>query len=361
VPASAPPAPGPKIVQLSPGDASCAIDEDGKVWKLQVGTLVADVTVKGARSLSCGMNHCCVIGADEKVYCWGSNAYGALGDGTEKDRSVVGPPVVGLSSVAEIAVEYARACARTKSGDVYCWGDSEFGKAGDGRLPDNVGREKSAPGKPVLAGAASIGVGMAHAFAVMPDGRLQCWGQNNASSCGLPPSTRYAPRPVVVPKSKDALVVRAAESVSCSIDKRGAVACWGSNGGGVLGPNGPKDEAAFSGTPTPTPIPLPAVAAEIVVGSGAHACARLVTGPVHCWGANEHGQLGDGTTKDRRAPAPVKGLPGQVLGLSAGLERTCALVAGGRVFCWGSGTLRPDPSSFPQDSAAPVEVVLPRP
>lgn len=147
-PPKAPKGTTPRIVQLSPSDASCGLDAEGRVWTFVVGKMEPEVpSLRGARSIACGMNHSCVLGADAKVYCWGNNAYGALGDGTEKDRTEP-VPVVGLSQVAELAVDYARTCVRTISGDVYCWGDSEFGKAGDGRLPDNVGREKTTPGKP---------------------------------------------------------------------------------------------------------------------------------------------------------------------------------------------------------------------
>lgn len=346
----APAAKAPAIVQLAPGEATCGLDAEGRVWKWYVGEMEADVpSLKGARSIGCGMLHTCVIGADANVYCWGNNAYGGLGDGTDKNRD---DPVrvLGISSIAEIGVEYARTCARTTSGDVYCWGDSEFGKAGDGRLPDNVGREKTEPGKAILTGAASLGIGMAHAFAVMPDGRLSCWGQNNSGSCGFPPAMQYVPRPAFVPKLKDVAIVRAGESTTCTIDKRGAVACWGSPN--VLGPNGPGQSS------TPVPVPLPGVAVEVVIGSSSHACARLADGTVHCWGQNDAGQLGDGTMAERKTVAPVKGLPAPAIGLSAGLDKTCALITSGRVFCWGKGVVRPDPGSFPADSAVPVEVTL---
>lgn len=345
----------PRIVQLSPSDASCGLDAEGRVWELVVGKMEPEVpSLVGAKSIACGMLHTCVVTAEGTMSCWGNNAYGGLGDGTEKNRFEPGP-VVGLGQVAEIGVDYARTCARTPTGDVYCWGDSEFGKAGDGRLPDNVGREKTKPGKAILAGAATLSVGSAHACSAMPDGRVSCWGQNTSGACGQPVATRYVPRPVFVPKLSNVAMVRAGAQATCTIDRQGKVACFGHAGTGLLGPNGPSGDVASSSTPVTIPLPWPAV--EIAIGGSTHACARLARGEVACWGQNDHGQLGDGTTKESRAPLLVRGLPGPATALSLGLEKSCALVDG-RVLCWGKGVVRRDENSFPDDSSEPIEVLV---
>jgi alpha-tubulin suppressor-like RCC1 family protein len=300
------------------------------------------------------MSHACVIGADGNAWCWGNNVFGALGDGTEEAHSDDPVRVVGLSSLADIGVDYGRTCARTTGGDVFCWGDSEFGKAGDGRLPDNDGREKKLPGKAILGGASTLAVGSAHACSVMSDGRLSCWGQNHSGACGQPLRTRYLARPAFMPKTKDVASVSAgAAGLTCMVDRRGAVACWGSSAGGLLGPAGPNDD--YGQRDTPVPIPLPAPAAEVAVGASTHVCARLTTGAVYCWGQNDVGQLGDGTTTARKIPAPVKGLA-RAQRIAVGLDNTCALVEGGRVFCWGRQVMEPDPSSRLEDALVPVEM-----
>ncbi|MFO0604213.1 MAG: hypothetical protein U0324_13610 [Polyangiales bacterium] len=68
---------------------------------------------------------------------------------------------------------------------------------------------------------------------------------------------------------------------------------------------------------------------------GRHGCARSSDGALWCWGANDHGQLGDGTTTARARPTPLAG-PAGVVALAAGADHTCAL-AGSRVWCWGRG------------------------
>ena len=68
-----------------------------------------------------------------------------------------------------------------------------------------------------------------------------------------------------------------------------------------------------------------------------HTCALRGTGEVVCWGYNDAGQLGDGTTVDRAAPVAVKGISGAAQ-VAAGEEFTCARLATGGVKCWGSDT-----------------------
>jgi alpha-tubulin suppressor-like RCC1 family protein len=74
---------------------------------------------------------------------------------------------------------------------------------------------------------------------------------------------------------------------------------------------------------------------EVTAGE-AHTCARLGDGSVRCWGANAHGELGDGTTAARAHPEAVAELSG-VESLHAGYRHTCARLASRAVRCWGEG------------------------
>jgi alpha-tubulin suppressor-like RCC1 family protein len=71
-----------------------------------------------------------------------------------------------------------------------------------------------------------------------------------------------------------------------------------------------------------------------IAAGGSHACA-VVNSQVRCWGNNESGQLGDGTTLDAFAPVPVVGLPAGVTAVRTGIYRTCAIVENG-ARCWGT-------------------------
>lgn len=73
---------------------------------------------------------------------------------------------------------------------------------------------------------------------------------------------------------------------------------------------------------------------QIASGSG-HNCALTETGRVYCWGRNDVGQLGDGTTHERRTPVIVGALPASITAIVAGARHTCALTQTGQAYCWG--------------------------
>lgn len=332
--AAASSAAGPKLVALSTADPECALDADGRPWRWPNGRLErAPVDVKGAKAISCSSSHTCAILADATIACWGDNTYGALGDGTQEASPDGAVAVKGVSGAAEVVVDVSRSCARTERGEVYCWGDREFAKAGDGTLIDgHKGREKPLAGKPVLglSSAASLGISLIHACAATREGAVMCWGQCRAGACGLPPRPPWIARATKAPKVKDVAMLSAGESATCGLDKAGAVSCWGTSRGGVLGASVTDDKPHDA----PVKIDLPGPAAEVAVGANGHACARLASGAVHCWGRGDHGQLGDGKTEDRAAPAPVVGIA-KATRIAAGAETTCAIAQGGRLFCWG--------------------------
>jgi alpha-tubulin suppressor-like RCC1 family protein len=75
--------------------------------------------------------------------------------------------------------------------------------------------------------------------------------------------------------------------------------------------------------------------ADAVTAGGSHACARLTSGELRCWGGNSRGQLGTGSTLPSRSPVAVAGLRA-VVSAAAGVGHTCAVVEDGAVFCWGA-------------------------
>lgn len=137
---------------------------------------------------------------------------------------------------------------------------------------------------------------------------------------------------------------------SCLVRPSGEVACWGANDDGQLG------DATTVARTSPTAVLGLMGVASVVAGGGDHTCALIRPGSVVCWGRNDHGQLGDGTTGSSSVPVPVAGLTG-VVGLALGRHHSCAVLEAGGVRCWGGNGLGELGDGSTTDSATPVDVV----
>jgi len=129
-----------------------------------------------------------------------------------------------------------------------------------------------------------------------------------------------------------AIALDAGSFHTCVLLQDGALRCWGLNDSGQLG-NG-------TTTSSSTPVAVAGITgAAAVTGGGYHTCARFPDGTLECWGRNDAGQLGDpATTTDvSGVPVRVAGI-NTATGVTAGGFHTCALLQGGTVRCWGQNT-----------------------
>lgn len=133
------------------------------------------------------------------------------------------------------------------------------------------------------------------------------------------------------PKAK---AVTAGVDHTCALTRTGAVMCWGYNGHDELG-TGQGGNLPWASIP----VDVQGLSGGVtMVSAGArHSCAVTGAGGAMCWGANYGGALGDGTEDRHFAPVEVIGLRGGQLAVSAGYDRSCALVGSGGVQCWGTG------------------------
>ncbi|MEZ4307525.1 MAG: hypothetical protein R3F14_05695 [Polyangiaceae bacterium] len=158
-----------------------------------------------------------------------------------------------------------------------------------------------------------------------------------------------------------AAMVAAGQDFSCALGA-GALHCWGDNSDGELA-------GATGSASTSTPVTLGVGVLAVALGAdgdtqpgnasgpaGGHGCALVAGGKVLCWGNNRHGQLGRGTTSVKEsAPAEVVGLS-DVVAVAAGTEVSCAIVGSGGVRCWGrndrgqlgAGSASATPSAAPE-------------
>jgi alpha-tubulin suppressor-like RCC1 family protein len=117
---------------------------------------------------------------------------------------------------------------------------------------------------------------------------------------------------------------------ACAVLDDGSVACWGTNTSGELG----RGRTSFLEDPGPV-VGLASKAKAVAVGQ-AHACALLDDGSVECWGVGLEGQVGDGTTNGSLTAKPVHSLPSRVVALIAGGDSTCTILDDQSAWCWGA-------------------------
>ncbi len=189
-------------------------------------------------------------------------------------------------------------------------------------------------------------------FAYLPGGSVTCWGcgvSGPIASAKALSTSRSAPsRQGGTGLSGVADVQTNTINYTCALMVVGTVECWGSNQYGQLG----------NGTTTDSSVPVvvsglsgvTAIAVDL-----ASTCALLSTGTVECWGSNQYGQLGNGTTVSSSVPVSVSGLTGATA-LARGIWKTCALLGGGSVDCWGYNGAGDLGNGSTTNSSVPVAV-----
>ena len=214
--------------------------------------------------------------------CWGQNAYGQLGDGTDVFSRSPPAAVVGLTDAVQITAGYNHTCARRASGSVVCWGSTGAG-LGDGTT---LGRNL-----PVavlaLSDAVEVSAGGTHTCARQSSGTVVCWGRNIYGEIGDGSRTNRS-TPTLVEGLTDATDIAAGYVHNCARRSSGAVVCWGHNGDGQIG-DGSLDTLAL------TAVAVVGLVDAVEVGAGrGHSCAARSGGDIVCWGSGYYGQLGVG-------------------------------------------------------------------
>jgi alpha-tubulin suppressor-like RCC1 family protein len=277
----------------------------------------------GVVEVSVGDLFSCARRADSTLWCWGSNVSGQLGNGSF-DNSLAPTQVSALgAAVAEVSAGDLFACARKLDGTVWCWGT---GPLGNGAVTSSATPVQVAA---LGTAAAEVSTGDGAACARKTDGTLWCWGSNTFGVVGDGTTTDRLSPVQVTALGANVTGVSVGDIFACGVMSDGSVWCWGANDHGQLG----------DGTTTNHSLPMQVPTLHNVAtvsADGRHACAHRRDGTLACWGWNAHGELGDGTTSDRSTPVAVSALGTSVAEVSAGINHnSCSVLADSSIWCWG--------------------------
>ena len=204
-----------------------------------------------------------------------------------------------------------------------CSGDSES-------TPENVyvaPAPTPAPSPNPLSSVIDVSSGAYVSCAVISDGTVKCWGWNQSGQLGDGTTTTRS-TPVTVSGLNNVKSVTSSFHYNCALNNDGTVKCWGINNSGQLGDGTTVNRIA------PVAVTGLTNVGKIIVEAGTHTCALINDGSIKCWGRNDYGQLGDGSTTNKSAPASVTGISNAV-DVAAGEDHTCAVINDGTVKCWG--------------------------
>jgi alpha-tubulin suppressor-like RCC1 family protein len=291
--------------------------------------------------ISAGEFRTCGLTAAGEGYCWGVSSpalgppTGTCGGGPCNPQPV---KVSGSVHFSWIGAGDDFACGLTAIGDVYCMGLNDYGQLGSATSDQCGGSACSLAPVQVSPGISfqSLTVHGFHACALTLAGVAYCWGWNAWGQLGngvISGPLGGSSIPVPVSGGLRFVTISAGKEHTCALEANGKAWCWGGNEGGQIGdgspPSGP--DATFS---VPRAVSGNFAFASIAEGLQ-HTCAVTTTGEAWCWGANQDGQLGDGTTDIRLTPTRVLlNLP--LSGIVAGRNSSCGLAASGQALCWGT-------------------------
>ncbi len=299
-------------------------------------------------SVELGLEHGCAVRTDDTVWCWGNNARGAFGAISDE----VFPAPFRIEDtpkgIVELSVGESFSCVRTKDNGVYCWGQNSDGQLGNG----NTGTA-SAPTRAQLPDdVVSIEAASHHACAIVGGDSLICWGDNADGQLGdgTTEESRALPEAVSglsnVPDGIRA--VHGGHDHTCALKGDGTMWCWGANEAGQLGDG--------SGVGQLEPVQVAGLSdVDNFDCARSHCCAATSEGAVSCWGYGESGQLGNGMSVSRDTPVKVT-LPGPARLVGVGDHHSCTILKDERVFCWGANSKGRLGNSTLTSSSRPNEI-----
>ena len=278
-------------------------------FKLDVGDKII--------AISLGYRHASCLSLKGRVFTWGSNDKGALGDGTSTDKTLPTEITSEFNLSAEekivaISLDYERSSALTSNGRVFTWGFNFKGVLGDG-----TGNDKSVPSEitskfnlSVDDKIVAITLGQEHSSALSSKGRVFTWGDNFCGELGDGTSdSKLIPTEItskfnLAAKDKIINISTLGYARSSALSLKGRIFAWGSNDKGALGDGTSTDKTLPTEITSEFNLSHEDKIISISLGFENSSCLSS-KGRVFTWGSNSSGELGDGTTTDKTLPIEI--------------------------------------------------------
>ncbi|HYW29930.1 MAG TPA: hypothetical protein VE869_00390, partial [Gemmatimonas sp.] len=291
----------------------------------------------------------CGLKTDGKVWCWGSNSWGTLGDGSNKYFSSVPVQVAGNNTFTTIAAGADHACGITTANALVCWGHNDWGQFGINNT--------SSPDFPVVAAGGmqfrAVMASTSSTCGIAMNGSAYCWGGNGLGQTGdglrIAYGNVYKTAPSLVVGGLNFAAITGGQSYACGLTTGSQAWCWGSNGGRF---------GSGNTTDSSSPVAVGGGHSFRMISSGfAHSCGVTLNDEVACWGANGNGQIGT-TSLTLRVPYLMAGFKASEVaasGIGTGSGSHSCAISKDRltVSCWG----RNDVGQLGNGATTPVATV----
>ena len=273
---------------------------DGTTFKKYVPIAVNLGDGRTAKAVSAGGSHTCAILDDDSLKCWGHNSYGELGDGTTTNRNI--PIAIGLGasrSAKEISAGANQTCAILDDDSLKCWGRNAFGELGDGT--NDSRNTPTAIDLGVGRTAKSISLGAHHTCAILDDDSLKCWGHNYNGQLGDGTgNNQNTPTAIDLGASRTAKTISAGGNHTCVILDNDLAKCWGDTWhnfhqtGSSYHIDVDGTNIIYFGSYQDNTVPtVNAISTGLL-----HTCAIMDDDSLKCWGHNKYWELGTGSRRN---------------------------------------------------------------
>nr|KAF6456349.1 HECT and RLD domain containing E3 ubiquitin protein ligase 4 [Rousettus aegyptiacus] len=256
-------------------------------------------------AVSCGEAHTLALNDKGQVYAWGLDSDGQLGLLGSEECIRVPRNIKSLSDIqiVQVACGYYHSLALSKASEVFCWGQNKYGQLGlgiDYKKQASPQLIKSLLGIPFM----QVAAGGAHSFVLTLSGAIFGWGRNKFGQLGLnDENDRYVPNLLKSLRTQKIVYICCGEDHTAALTKEGGVFTFGAGGYGQLGHNSTSHEI----NPRKVFELMGSIVTQIACGRQHTSAFVPSSGRIYSFGLGGNGQLGTGSTSNRKSPFTVKG------------------------------------------------------